>query len=391
MVITLRKGTDTDASTIKMSSVIGFFKRNWTTLSPTVAPKDENAIKIGILGAANIAPLALIHPGKTARNVIVSTVAARDEQRATAFAKKNGIPHVHKSYDSLLDDPSVDAVYIPLPNGLHYEWSIKALDKGKHVLLEKPLTNNAKEAVELFAYAEKKGLILLEAFHWRFHPAAERLHQLIHNENALNGPPIYAYARLSLFKGAMGDEDIRFNSRLGGGALMDMGTYTLSCLRYFLGSEPEEVLTALPRPHRKDALADEGMTASIRYANGARGDIVADLGVPIMKFVTQIVPVVVVESESTKITFNNFIAPSLYHSITILDKKTGKKRTEKCYGAKGQESWTTYRYQLEAFADKLQGRQPRHWHTRDDSIMTMQAIDMVYTKSGLPLRGTSTQ
>lgn len=118
--------------------------------------------------------MALINPAKSNPNVIIYAVAARDKTRAAAFAKKHGIPHVMDSYDALLDDPAIDAVYNPLPNGLHFEWTYKALAKGKHVLLEKPSTSNAVEAERLFRsplLSQNKPLVLLEAFHNRFTPA----------------------------------------------------------------------------------------------------------------------------------------------------------------------------------------------------------------------------
>lgn len=120
--------------------------------------------------------MALINPAKSNPNVIIYAVAARDKTRAAAFAKKHGIPHVKESYEDLLDDPAIDAVYNPLPNGLHFEWTYKALAKGKHVLLEKPSTSNAAEAEKLFhspLLSQPNAPVLFEAFHNRFTPACE--------------------------------------------------------------------------------------------------------------------------------------------------------------------------------------------------------------------------
>ncbi|KAK5999085.1 D-xylose 1-dehydrogenase (NADP(+)) 2 [Cladobotryum mycophilum] len=133
-----------------MASVIGFLRRNWLIFNPPALKKQDSALKFGILGAANIAPMALFIPAKSHPEVIIYTVAARDKAKAEAYAKKHGIPHVSDSYEAILDDPEVDVVYIPLPNGLHFEWTLRALAKGKHVLLEKPSTSNAAEAEILF-------------------------------------------------------------------------------------------------------------------------------------------------------------------------------------------------------------------------------------------------
>lgn len=139
---------------------------------PPAAAKAEGAdnrpLRFGILGAAKIAPAALIRPAVSHPDVEVYAIAARDLQRAQEYARKHGIPKVHTTYDALIHDPDVDVVYNPLPNGLHYEWTMKSLEAGKHVLLEKPAANTAEETKEMFDLAEKKGLVLLEAFHYRY-------------------------------------------------------------------------------------------------------------------------------------------------------------------------------------------------------------------------------
>ena len=103
----------------------------------------EQCVKIGVLGAANITDSALLSPASNCEDVRVVCVAARDPQKAKSFAKKHGIERVHQSYEDVLQDPEVDAVYIPLPNSLHYMWSVKAVEAGKHVLCEKPMVSNA--------------------------------------------------------------------------------------------------------------------------------------------------------------------------------------------------------------------------------------------------------
>src|SRR5918996_1556721 len=125
-------------------------------------------LRLGILGAAKIAPLAVVRPARRSAEATVTAVAARDPERARRFAAKHGIPTVHETYEKLLADEEIDAVYNPLPNALHARWTIAALEAGKHVLCEKPFASNAAEAEEMAAAAERTGRVLMEAFHYRY-------------------------------------------------------------------------------------------------------------------------------------------------------------------------------------------------------------------------------
>ena len=129
-------------------------------------------IRIGVLGAARITNQALVKPAGRMQEVEVVAVAARDRSRAERYAAKRGIPGVLESYEALVNDPGIDAVYNPLPNGLHGRWTIAALEAGKHVLCEKPFTANAEEADEVAAVARGSGLVCMEAFHYRYHPCS---------------------------------------------------------------------------------------------------------------------------------------------------------------------------------------------------------------------------
>src|SRR5579864_8394405 len=136
-------------------------------------------IRIGCLGAARIAPAALINPARSVQGVTVSAVAARDRSRAEQFAKEHGIPQVYGSYQELVEAEDVDAVYIPLPNSLHGEWTLAALAAGKHVLCEKPFTANAPEAKRVADAAAGTEVVVMEAFHWRYHPMASRMLEIV--------------------------------------------------------------------------------------------------------------------------------------------------------------------------------------------------------------------
>ncbi|GAC76971.1 dimeric dihydrodiol dehydrogenase [Moesziomyces antarcticus T-34] len=202
------------------------------TVSDAAAGSSAGPLRLGILGAANIAPPAVIIPARSHPDVIVSAVAARSKDKATAYAKKHGISHVFDSYDQLINDPGIDVIYNPLPNGLHYEWTLKCIAAKKHVLLEKPSTANEADTKKLFEEAKKANVLVLEAFHYRFHPAlheyAYRLHDFMSPQNPLTEVEAYLNAPGGIFP----DDDIRFNWKLAGGSLMDTGCYPTSAILY---------------------------------------------------------------------------------------------------------------------------------------------------------------
>lgn len=143
--------------------------------------KTSNLVRLGILSAAAINPVAIFDTVDTHPDVLLVGIAARDQKKAEAQIKKykrGAECRAYASYDELLDDASIDAVYIPLPNGLHYEWAIKVMKKGKHVLIEKPITSRAEQVRELKRTSEETGKVALEAYHWRFHPATHYVKEL---------------------------------------------------------------------------------------------------------------------------------------------------------------------------------------------------------------------
>ena len=166
-------------------------------------------------------------------------VASRDHARAETYARANGIERAYGSYEALLDDPDVEAVYISLPNGMHVEWTLRALAAGKHVLCEKPLTRRASEAEEAFDLAERAGLVLSEGFMWRHDPQTRELARLV--ASGAIGRLRLIRACFSFRLGAVhGTDDARFSPDLDGGSLMDVGSYCVNAVR-LLGGEPTRV------------------------------------------------------------------------------------------------------------------------------------------------------
>jgi len=217
-------------------------------------------LRIGILGAANIARLfaAGVRPSQ---KVAVVAVAARDAGRARKFADETGITRVHPTYDALLADPAIDAIYNPLPNSLHAEWSIRALDAGKHVLCEKPLATSGQEARAMFDAAKRNDRHLAEAYPYRAQPQTLKLGELL-RQNAIG--------RVQLIQASFGfpladAANIRMNPALAGGALMDAGCYPVSFVRMVTGSRPARV-QALAQ--WSDSGVDRTLVASLEFASG---------------------------------------------------------------------------------------------------------------------------
>ncbi|KAG8214623.1 hypothetical protein J3R82DRAFT_9699 [Butyriboletus roseoflavus] len=379
-----------------MASVIGFFKRiNAAFINPPApsgALGDSAPLKFGILGAARIAPPALITPAKSHAEVEIYAVAARDIDKAEKFARKYDIKKWYggqNGYQDLLDDPEINVIYNPLPNGLHYEWTMKALANGKHVLVEKPSSDTAEETRRMFEFANQKGLVLLEAFHYRFHPAIQRVKEIIDSGELESVTEIHA--ALCLPKGFVGDDDIRMDYDIGGGAMMDCGCYPLSCVRYLAKSDPTAVVSATATKFHKDARIDTATSAALLFPPSSPGGepvkstIRCDFSSPgLLGFIPRWPDISVrVLCEQGSVELFNFPQPVLYHTIKVIP--TGRKaRTEKAYrfsqisGLKGEEWWSTYRYQLEAFVDQVKGRAPNSWMTSEDSVANMEWIEKIY-------------
>ncbi len=196
-------------------------------------------IKWGILGCANIARKAVIPGIKGAKNSELYAVASRRREKAAEFAEEFGAAVYYDDYEKLLADEEIDAVYIPLPNGLHKEWTIKAAEAGKHILCEKPLSGKSRaEAEEMFAAAQKNGVKLMEAFMYRFQPFVIKLKEMV--EEGVIGELKEIKSNFA-FDISDRKDDIRLNADLDGGALNDIGCYTVNISRYLMGAMPTKV------------------------------------------------------------------------------------------------------------------------------------------------------
>ncbi|HEY0345173.1 MAG TPA: Gfo/Idh/MocA family oxidoreductase [Solirubrobacteraceae bacterium] len=195
------------------------------------------AVAWGLLSTARING-ALVAAARASELADVVAVASRDERRARDHAELFGIPRAHGSYEALLADPDVEAVYVSLPNALHVEWTVRALEAGKHVLCEKPMDRRPQEVARAFDVAEREGLVLSEAFMWRHHPQTRRVRELL-EEDAIGDVRL---VRACFSFAVAGDGDVRLDAALHGGSLMDVGCYCVSGARLAAGGEPVSVV-----------------------------------------------------------------------------------------------------------------------------------------------------
>ncbi|KAI0809175.1 hypothetical protein BC629DRAFT_1482764 [Irpex lacteus] len=380
-----------------MASVIGFLKRNATIGNPPAAAKEQNPVRFGLLGASRIAVNAVINTAKSHPNALVAAVASRERTKAEQYAKQHSIAVVYSgedAYQRLLEDSAIDAIYNALPNGMHFEWTIRALRAGKHVLIEKPCANTAAEAKILFDLAESKGLILLEGYAYTLYPAIIRIKEIV--DSGELGKIKSVHTEFCLPKGIIPKGDIRENYKLGGGATMDLGVYTLDAIRYITAANPLEITRAEAVKHVRDSNTDRRMSVTYSFPNSVSASSVVDFQEPgwgpfgiIPHFVKNSMTI---KLEGGEIYHYGLTLPHHYHKIKVTPTK-GPSRVEKAYvfpNGLGQPWWSSYRYQLEAFVNKVQGREPHAWRTAEDSVTQMEWIEKIYTKSGLPVRPAST-
>jgi predicted dehydrogenase len=326
------------------------------------------ALRFGVLGAARIAPPALVKPASRTGVAEVVSVAARNPERARQFAAKHGIPKTAPSYEDLLADPAVEAIYNPLPNALHGRWTLAALAAGKHVLCEKPFTANAAEARQVAGVAAaahaSSGLVVMEAFHYRHHPVAQRISAIV-SEGQLGEVQRVevAFSAPLARKG-----DIRYQLALAGGALMDMGCYAVNFLRMVAG-EPRVVAA---RAKRSSPHVDRAMRVDYALAGGGT----ATTAVSMFSSSVLRMSARVVGTEGELRAFNPF-APQYLHRLRVRDR-TGW-RTERLTRR------ATYDFQLEHFvAAVLEGAPVTT--TPEDAVGTMAVIDAAYEAAGLGIR-----
>ena len=324
------------------------------------------ALRIGVLGAARIATNALLVPALDDPEVEVAAVAARDQERAARMAAAYGIPRVLSSYAELVADPGLDAVYVPLPNGAHGRWTLEALAHGKHVLCEKPFAANAEEAEHVAAVARDSGLLVMEAFHYRYHALTTRMLEVVASGRLGRVKRIDAWFRARLRDPA----DIRWDLALAGGATMDIGCYPIHLLRTLAGGEPT-VLSATADVRGPGV--DRWLRAEVALPGGGTGSVSGSM----LSRRPRSSGALVTGTAGT-MEVSGFVSPQSGHRLVVRDR-SGRRVLSV------PRTPTSYAAQLRVFADAVLRGAPYPTGV-DDAVANMRVIDACYDAAGLPRR-----
>jgi predicted dehydrogenase len=322
-------------------------------------------VRIGILGAAGIAPEALIAPSHAVDGAEVVAVAARDRATAENYAREHGIPRVLDSYDALLADPDIDLIYNPTPNGLHGRWTIAAVRAGKHVLAEKPFTANGDEAREVATIVDTTPGIVFEAFHYRYHPMMVRAIEIVRSGEI--GELVSVESEFSV--PGRPHDDIRWSLPLAGGSLMDLGCYPTHLVRSIVGAEPK--VTSATAVEGEPGVDGE-ITTELEFPGGVIGRVRSSM--------VAASPTVFATITGTAgvIELANPFQPHLGgSSITVRAGET--QRVEEV------TSEPSYNFQLRAVVDAITSGGPVLTNTVD-AVANMDVIDAAYRAAGMSPR-----
>jgi predicted dehydrogenase len=327
-------------------------------------------LRMGVLGAARISAQSLIGPAHEL-GVRLVAVATRDRARSEAYARQHGIERVHDTYDDVIADPDVEAIYNPLPNSAHAPWNLAAVAAGKHVLTEKPAASNTAEAVRVHDAVAGKGLVVLEGFHYRYHPQFERLTQIMSDD------VVGELQRLDVTMAmpAPDDDDLRWSWPLSGGAMMDLGCYCVHVIRSVAGlRRAEPTLVAAKATERSGrSQIDESFEAEFGLPHGVPAYAHVDMAAPAFEMTIR------VTGSRGSAVFADFVHPQDDDRLTVT--VDGSEQVEHL------DRRSTYSYQLEAFVSAVRDGRPFPT-TTTDTVATMRLIDACYREAGLLARGT---
>lgn len=323
-------------------------------------------IRFGVLGAARITPAALIYPCMNEPAAHISVIAARNRSRAERYAEAHHIRHVVDRYDEVVRFDRINAVYNPLHIPAHAPWTLAALEAGKHVLCEKSFACNTSEAEAMHEKAMQTGLVVMDAFHYRYHPLFERCLEIVRSGQLGQVKQIDAAFHIPVTDA----DDIRMNYALGGGVTMDIGCYPISWVRHLTGLEPDHIeASAEVGPPLVDVFLETRMALPGGIIATTSGD---------MRPGTDFKAEVIVTGDLGSLKVDNLIAPQMGHLLTL--NIDGEISTETL------DRRPTYCYQLDAFVAAIE-RGEAVVTDSADAVRQMRVIDRCYEAAGLPLRG----
>ncbi len=321
----------------------------------------QRDLRVGILGAARVATYAMIDAAKEVDGITVQAVAARDPERAQAYAETHSIPKVYADYQALIDAPDVDAVYNALPPNLHAFWSIRAVEAGKPVLCEKPFALTIKDVEAMLEAEARTGRLIMEAQHSHYHPLAARMRDIVQSGQLGTIEALTARFNAPI---PCNPNDLRFIGDVGGGALWDLGVYPAYWIRSAMGEQP---LVLSAHQWINDQGADLKTEARLLFPSGALASLETDMNAPLDVMLH-------IEGSKGALSITNPVAPHKGHkfALTLHGKTTYEEFTNR----------PTYAFQLEAFRDALRDSLPVP--TRgEDSLDTIRLLDAI--------RATATQ
>ncbi|MFC1538902.1 Gfo/Idh/MocA family protein [Candidatus Latescibacterota bacterium] len=314
-------------------------------------------VRWGILSTANIFTKAFLVPMQKSEKVELYGIASRNAEKAKVAASSCGIPNHYGSYEDMLSDTSIEAVYIPLPNNMHLEWIKKSADAGKHILCEKPLTMNAGEAREAADYCKTKGVLLMEAFMYRYNPQWKRAKEIITTGNIGTVRSVQTYFSYN----NNNPKNIRNIPELGGGALYDIGCYAISAARFMFGREPVKTVSLINR--HSDFKTDILTSGILDFDDGHSVFTVGTLNFPYQK-----VDIIGTGgSIHIRIPFNTYTdVPAEMTVVTSVGSRELKFHPA-----------DQYEIQIDAFSESVRNGSPEPTPI-EDAINNMSVIDAVF-------------
>ncbi len=322
-------------------------------------PRIEPALRWGVLSAANIGVKAVLPAIAASSNGRLVAIGSRDIGRAERVAAHYPSAKVYSSYDAVLADPDVEAVYIPLPNSLHMEWTIRAAEAGKHVLCEKPLGLTAAEVERMMAACERAGVLLMEAFMYRFHP------QIVWAREQLAAGeigPVRMVRSSFAFDIRSRPGDIRLQGALGGGSLMDVGCYPLNFSRMIFGEAPRGVAATVDVP---DGMEVETTVAAILDFGPGRMALIDSSFAQPWHMVAEVI------GERGRMLLPRPYTPGMTEPVVRIERES--EVLERRFAAVDQ-----YRLEVEYFADCVRGSRRPDVLSPEDALDQARAIEAIY-------------